>query len=81
MVITADDDKIYAQTMIAYLINSYKCFSGAVLARNVRIILRSVEMLEQYNKWEGEKYLDEYIDVSRIDLCAIGAGEYVIRRR
>ena len=74
VVITVDDDKIYAQTMIADLINSYKRFPDAVSARRVRVILKMVETLEPYSKWEKEKYLEEYIDVPRMDLCAIGAG-------
>lgn len=74
VVITVDDDKIYAKTMIADLINSYKRFPSAVSARRVRIILKSVDSLELYSKWEREKYLEEYIDVPRMDLCAIGVG-------
>lgn len=74
VLITVDDDKIYAKTMIADLINSYKRFPSAVSARRVRIILKSDDSLEPYSKWEKEKYLEEYIDVPRMDLCAIGTG-------
>lgn len=74
VVITVDDDKIYAETMIADLIKSYRRFPNAVSARNVRIIFKNVETLEPYSKWKNGKYLAEYADVPRTDLCAIGAG-------
>lgn len=74
VVITVDDDKIYAQTMIADLIESYKRFPNAVSTRIARIILRKGDELVPYCQWEGETHLAEYIGVPRMDLCAIGAG-------
>lgn len=74
VVITVDDDKIYAQTMIEDLIKSYKRFPDAVSARVVRIMLKEAERLEPYHRWENGKYLEEYIDMPRMDLCAIGVG-------
>lgn len=74
VVITVDDDTIYADTMISELIESYKRFPNAVSARRVRIMIRQDEVLEPYSKWEIEKKLDEYINIPRLDLCAIGAG-------
>lgn len=74
VVITVDDDMVYARTMIGELIESHKEFPDAVSARRVRIIMKNGEGLEPYSKWEGEKYLDEYIGVPRMDLCAIGSG-------
>lgn len=74
VVITVDDDIIYAETMISELLESHKRFPNAVSARKVRIILKCDEVLEPYSKWPREKYLDEYIDVPRMDLCAIGSG-------
>lgn len=74
IVITVDDDKIYAETMISELIDSYKRFPKAISARNVRIIVKNGKALEPYCRWEVEKYMPEYMDVPRMDLCAIGAG-------
>ena len=75
VVITVDDDKIYAETMISDLIKGYERFPNAVSARIIRIMLKkSPETLESYNRWEKEKYLEEYTDEPRMDLCAIGAG-------
>lgn len=74
VVITVDDDKIYAETMLDDLIKSHKRFPNAVSARTVRIMLKREGELEPYQKWESGEYLEEYIDVPRMDLCAIGAG-------
>lgn len=74
VVITVDDDTIYANTMVSDLIKSYRQFPDAVSARRVRIVLKKDETLELYNKWEREIYLEEYIDMPRMDLCAIGVG-------
>lgn len=74
IVITVDDDKIYAQTMISDLIESYKRFPNAVSARIARIILKKGDKLAPYCQWEGETHLAECIGVPRMDLCAIGAG-------
>lgn len=74
VVITVDDDKIYAKTMISDLVNSYKRFPRAVSAREVRIMLKKKATLEPYSKWEKGESLEEYIDIPRMDLCAIGAG-------
>lgn len=73
-VITVDDDKIYAETMIRDLMKSYERFPDAISARTVRIMLRKEERLEPYCSWENGTYLEEYADVPRMDLCAIGAG-------
>lgn len=74
VVITVDDDKIYADTMIDDLIKSYERFPYAVSARITRIMLKKDETLEPYCRWDQIRYLDEYTDVPRMDLCAIGAG-------
>lgn len=74
LVITVDDDKIYAQTMISELVESHMRFPDAVSARNVRIILKKGKALETYCNWERDVYLEEYADMPRMDLCAIGAG-------
>ncbi len=74
VVITVDDDKIYAETMICDLMESYKRFPDSVSARIARIILKRPETLEQYVKWEKEEKIEECKDVPRMDLCAIGAG-------
>lgn len=74
VVITVDDDKIYAETMIFDLMESYKRFPDSVSARIARIILKRPETLEQYVKWEKEEKIEECKDVPRMDLCAIGAG-------
>lgn len=74
VVITVDDDKIYAETMIGDLIKSHERFPDAVSARAVRIMLKKEATLESYSKWEKGEYLEEYKDIPRMDLCAIGAG-------
>ena len=74
VVITVDDDKIYAETMICDLMESYKRFPDSVSARIARIIIKRPETLEQYVKWEKEEKIEECKDVPRMDLCAIGAG-------
>lgn len=72
IVITVDDDTVYAESMISDLMKTYQCFPHAVSARRVRIILKNGNVLEQYRKWDG--YLDEYANMPRRDLCAIGVG-------
>ncbi len=74
VVITVDDDTVYAKTMISELVESHKRFPDAVSARRVRMIIKNSEGLEPYGKWEGETYLDEYADIPRMDLCAVGIG-------
>lgn len=74
VVITVDDDKIYAETMIGDLIKSHERFPDAVSARAVRIMFKKKATLESYSKWEKGEYLEEYIGIPRMDLCAIGAG-------
>lgn len=74
VVITVDDDKIYAETMIGDLIKSHERFPDAVSARTARIMFKRKATLEPYSKWEKGEYLEEYIDIPRMDLCAIGVG-------
>ena len=71
VVITVDDDTMYAKTMIGELVAGHKRFPGAVSARNVRIILKKDQTLEPYRRWEREDCLE---DQPRMDLCAIGNG-------
>lgn len=72
IVITVDDDIIYAPSMISELFEGWKRFPYAVSARRTRIILRKGENIEEYNKWDMK--LDEYVNTPRMDLCAIGFG-------
>lgn len=72
VVITVDDDTIYAQSMVSELVAGWKRFPEAISARNARIILKKGERLEEYGRWDT--HLDEYVHVPRMDLCAIGAG-------
>lgn len=74
VIITVDDDTIYARTMIDDLLKSYKRFPNAVSSRRARMILRREAALEPYSKWERDKYIEEYADMPRMDLCAIGVG-------
>lgn len=74
VVITVDDDTVYAETMISELIESHERFPDAISARRVRIILKNGDSFEPYHKWDGEVYLDEYAGKPRMDLCAIGVG-------
>lgn len=72
IVITVDDDIIYAKTLISDLIGSYEKFPFAVSARRARIILKHDEQFVKYRDWDS--YLEKYANVPRIDLCAIGVG-------
>lgn len=72
VVITVDDDTVYADSMVSDLMKSYQKYPNAVSARRARIILRNGKTLEPYGKWE--KYVDEYEAMPRMDLCAIGVG-------
>lgn len=72
IVITVDDDMLYAESMISDLILSYQRYPCAISARNARIMLKHNEELEQYRKWD--KNLDEYTNMPRLDLCAIGCN-------
>ena len=74
VVITIDDDKRYAESMIEDLLRSHERFPDAVSARTARIMLKGPEGMEPYGRWENGKYLEEYRDVPRMDLCAIGVG-------
>lgn len=74
VVITVDDDIMYAKTMISELFESRKRFPDAVSARRVRMLIKNGDRLDTYKKWEGEIYLDEYVNVPRMDLCAVGIG-------
>lgn len=72
IVITVDDDVVYAETLISDLLRSFQKFPQAVSARRTRIVLRDSEQLLQYRDWDD--YLDEYMNMPRMDLCAIGVG-------
>ncbi|MBD5521756.1 MAG: hypothetical protein HDR03_11175 [Lachnospiraceae bacterium] len=72
VIITVDDDTIYARSMIEDLMKGFECFPGAVSARSVRMIFRQETGLEEYVKWD--RYPDEYKGMPRGDLCAIGVG-------
>lgn len=72
IVITVDDDVIYADTMISDLVDGCNRFPDAVSARNARMIIREGGELDTYGRWK--KRLDQYSDMPRMDLCAIGAG-------
>lgn len=74
VVITVDDDKIYANTMIADLMKSFGRVPHAVSARITRIVLKKDKELEPYCNWDQVGYVEKYMDVPRMDLCAIGAG-------
>lgn len=71
IVITVDDDMLYAESMISDLLASYRRYPCAISARKARLMLRQEQRLEQYRKWEMN--LDEYADMPRLDLCAIGS--------
>ncbi len=71
-VITVDDDTVYAESMISDLVNECQRFPYAISARRVRIVLKQENRLEYYRKWDGN--LDEYVDIPRMDICAIGVG-------
>lgn len=70
IVITVDDDVIYSETLIYDLVCSYKRFPEAVSARSARIILKDKGEVAEYKDWDY--CLDNYADMPRMDLCAIG---------
>lgn len=70
--ITVDDDVNYSDTMVSTLMDSYKKHPFAISARNVHIITKETTQLSPYLAWEGTA--TEYIDIERIDLCAIGVS-------
>lgn len=72
IVITIDDDTIYAKTMIEDLVTGYKKYPQAVLARNVRTILLSKDSLAKYRDWDRQP--NQIANQPRRDLCAIGVG-------
>lgn len=72
IVITVDDDTVYAETLISDLMKSFREFPYAVSARRVRIMIKEDEQLSRYAEWDD--YLDEYVNAPRMDLCAIGVG-------
>jgi hypothetical protein len=72
VVITVDDDAVYASSMIHTLMESYRKHPCAVSARRVRMIFREEEHLMPYLDWE--RMIPEYIGEERMDLCAIGAN-------
>lgn len=72
IVITVDDDVIYAETMISDLINSYRTFPKAISTRRARIVIKERGQLAQYKDWDW--FPDEYAGKPRTDLCAIGVG-------
>ncbi|MDE6053730.1 MAG: hypothetical protein K2G55_08215 [Lachnospiraceae bacterium] len=72
IVITVDDDKIYADTMVSDLIESWRRFPDAISARSVRMIVKKNGALEVYSKWKTR--LEQYVDSPRMDLCATGVG-------
>ncbi len=72
IVITIDDDVCYARTMVADLMNCYKKYPQAVLARKVHIILRDHEHLAKYQEWDSLP--KQYANSPRTDLCAVGVG-------
>lgn len=71
-VITVDDDTVYAESMISDLVRGCRRFPHAISARRARIVLKCGHGLEGYRKWDGN--LEEYADIPRMDLCAIGVG-------
>lgn len=72
IVITVDDDVIYARTLISDLLSGYKKYPKAISARRTRMITRDGEYLAKYNDWDN--YDGEFGNIPRVDLCAIGVG-------
>lgn len=51
IVITADDDLLYAPDMVQSLMNSYRSYPHAVSARRVHLITGTEKGLQPYNEW------------------------------
>lgn len=72
IVITVDDDMYYSEEMVGTLLDSYRKHPHSISARNVHIITREKDCVSPYLLWESD--VTEYIDVERMDLCAIGVN-------
>lgn len=72
IVITVDDDKEYAKTLISDLLDGYRNFPKAICARCARIIIRKNKDLENYQEWDLCK--DKHFELPNMNICAIGAG-------
>lgn len=72
IVITIDDDVVYADTMIHDLICSYRKYPKAISARTVRIMVKNEDGVAKYNDWDNSPV--HFADTPRMDLCAIGYG-------
>lgn len=72
VVITVDDDMIYANTLVETLMDSYRRHPNAISARNVHMIFGENGVQAPYKYWEY--YVSEYRDLERMDLCAVGVN-------
>ncbi len=72
IVITVDDDMIYANTMVKTLMDSYRLHPNAISARNVHMIFKKNNAQASYKEWEY--YVSEYSGMERMDMCAIGVN-------
>lgn len=72
IVITIDDDVYYESTMLETLLKSYEAHPTAISARNVHRVYAYKDAIAPYCSWNH--MIDEYEDVERMDLCAIGVG-------
>lgn len=72
IIITADDDLIYPQSMVKELVNTYKKYPSAVCARRVHLMTFDTNgNLKEYNNW---KYEYRRLKTPSHLLCATGVG-------
>lgn len=73
IVITIDDDFYYKRTLISELMECHKKFSRAIIARKAHLITYCENgNIAPYLEWYGECI--RYINIPRMDLCAIGCS-------
>lgn len=76
IVITIDDDFYYKQTLIEELLEGYKKFPEAIIARRAAIVTCSQNGdIAPYSKWCGNLIMpDNYVNVPRMDIFATTGG-------
>lgn len=73
IIITVDDDILYAPNMIEELLNSYKQFPNAVITRRAHLVTWMEEgIIAPYRMWYSQ--CGKYVGVPRMDLVATGCA-------
>lgn len=72
LVVTVDDDVIYAPSMIDELLKYHRKFPNAVIARRAHLMTFNETEIANYNDWYFE--CPRYVGIPRMDLFATGCG-------